>query len=76
MSKWMINNKKADFDGLAKKFNISVITARLIANRLINSKATEEADCTFETVDNSSLKSGSDKLKILDLWRTWKPERR
>lgn len=52
MSKWMINNKKADFDGLAKKFNISVITARLIANRLINSKATEEADCTFETVDN------------------------
>ena len=52
MAKWMIANKKADFDGLAREFNISNITARLIANRLINSKATESVDCTFETVNN------------------------
>ena len=52
MAKWMIANKKADFDGLAREFNISNITARLIANRLINSKATESTDCTVQSVDN------------------------
>ena len=33
MAKWMIANKKADFDGLAREFSIKNITARLIANR-------------------------------------------
>ncbi|MCR5771540.1 MAG: single-stranded-DNA-specific exonuclease RecJ [Butyrivibrio sp.] len=33
MSKWMIAAKKADFNKIAKEFNISPITARLIRNR-------------------------------------------
>ena len=30
---WMLQTKRADFDGLAKRFNISPITARIIRNR-------------------------------------------
>jgi single-stranded-DNA-specific exonuclease len=33
MSKWMIAAKKADFNKIAKDFNISPITARLLRNR-------------------------------------------
>ena len=33
MAKWMIAAKKADFDAIAKQFNISPITARLLRNR-------------------------------------------
>lgn len=51
MAKWMIANKKADFDGIAAKYGISNITARLIANRLINSRETEKEDCSLEKVD-------------------------
>ena len=50
MAKWMVANKKADFDRLAKEFGIRNITARLIANRLINSRETEEQDCSDEAV--------------------------
>ena len=32
MSKWMIANKKADFEKIAGEFGIRDITARLIAN--------------------------------------------
>lgn len=31
--KWYLQTKKADFEGIAKKFNISPITARLLRNR-------------------------------------------
>jgi single-stranded-DNA-specific exonuclease len=50
MSKWMIANKKADFDRLAKEFGIRNITARLIANRLITKRENEEAECSDEAV--------------------------
>ncbi|WP_029230745.1 single-stranded-DNA-specific exonuclease RecJ [Butyrivibrio sp. VCB2006] len=50
MAKWMVANKKADFDRLAKEFGIRNITARLIANRLINSRETEDIDCSDEAV--------------------------
>lgn len=50
MAKWMVANKKADFDRLAQEFGIRNITARLIANRLINSRETEEQDCSDEAV--------------------------
>ena len=51
MAKWMIANKKADFDALAKEFGIRNITARLIANRLITSRENESSECTSKTVD-------------------------
>ena len=33
MEKWFLTMKKADFSGIARKYNISPITARLIRNR-------------------------------------------
>jgi single-stranded-DNA-specific exonuclease len=51
MAKWMIANKKADFDSLAGKFGIRNVTARLIANRLITSRETEKIECSDEAVD-------------------------
>ena len=50
MAKWMVANKKADFEMLSKEFGIRDITARLIANRLIESRETEKEDCTIEKV--------------------------
>ena len=32
-AKWMVYAKKADFDGLAREFSISPVTARIIRNR-------------------------------------------
>ncbi len=32
-AKWMVYGKKADFDGLAREFHISPVTARIIRNR-------------------------------------------
>ena len=32
-AKWMVYTKKADFDGLAREFSISPVTARIIRNR-------------------------------------------
>ncbi len=51
MSKWMIANKKADFDHLADRFGIKNITARLIANRLITKRELEEKECSDEAVE-------------------------
>lgn len=51
MSKWMIANKKADFDKISNKFGISNITARLIANRLITSRELEDKECTEQTIE-------------------------
>ncbi|SFP58395.1 single-stranded-DNA-specific exonuclease [Butyrivibrio proteoclasticus] len=70
MAKWMIANKKADFDGIAAKYGISNITARLIANRLINSRETEKEDCTLEKVDeylNGSVSMLHDPFKMADM---------
>ena len=70
MAKWMIANKKADFDGIAAKYGISNITARLIANRLINSRETEKEDCSDEAVDaylNGSVSMLHDPLKMADM---------
>lgn len=50
MAKWMIANKKADFDGLAREFSIKNITARLIANRLITDRTKENIQCNEEAV--------------------------
>ena len=61
MAKWMIANKKADFDGLAGKFGIRNVTARLIANRLITSRETESIECNDETV-NAYLNADLDFL--------------
>lgn len=61
MSKWMVANKKADFDRLSKEFGIRDITARLIANRLIRSRETENIDCSDEAV-RAYLEGGLDKL--------------
>ena len=52
MAKWMIANKKADFDGLAREFGIRNITARLIANRLITDRTKESIQCSKEAVKN------------------------
>ena len=70
MAKWMIANKKADFDGIAAKYGISNITARLIANRLINSRETEKEDCSKEKVDaylNGNVSMLHDPFKMADM---------
>ena len=70
MAKWMIANKKADFDGIAAKYGISNITARLIANRLINSRETEKEDCSQEKVDaylNGNVSMLHDPFKMADM---------
>ena len=61
MSKWMIANKKADFDRLAKEFGIRNVTARLIANRLITNRANEATECSDVAVD-AYLNGGLDAL--------------
>ena len=33
MSKWMVAAKRADFDAIAQKYNISPVLARIIRNR-------------------------------------------
>ncbi len=70
MAKWMIANKKADFDGIAGKYGISNITARLIANRLINSRETEKEDCSDEAVDaylNGTVSMLHDPFQMADM---------
>ena len=33
MAKWMVSAKKADFDGIGKRFGIDPVIARIIRNR-------------------------------------------
>ena len=33
MGKWMVSAKKADFNGIAKRFHIDPVIARIIRNR-------------------------------------------
>ncbi len=51
MSKWMVANKRADFDAIAARFGIRNITARLIANRLITSNELSLDQCNERTID-------------------------
>ena len=70
MSKWMIANKKADFDRLAKEFGIRNVTARLIANRLITNRANEATECSEKAVDaylNGDLEALHDPKLMADM---------
>nr|WP_297704635.1 single-stranded-DNA-specific exonuclease RecJ [uncultured Butyrivibrio sp.] len=70
MSKWMIANKKADFDRIAEEFGIRNITARLIANRLISCREREALECSDEAVRAYLEKSVSimhDPMKMADM---------
>ena len=53
---WMLHAKKADFDGLAARFDISPVTARIIRNRDI------EDEAAFDRYLNGSLE---------DLYSPW-----
>ena len=33
MAKWFINMKKADFNGIARKYGVSTVIARIMRNR-------------------------------------------
>lgn len=39
MKKWFLYNKKADFQGIAAKFGIDPVTARILRNREVNSES-------------------------------------
>ena len=70
MSKWMVANKKADFDRIADKFAIRNITARLIANRLITKRENEKIECSDEAIDsylNAGLESLHDPYGMADM---------
>lgn len=61
MEKWVVAAKKADFQAIAKKFNINQVTARLLRNRdVIGDEAIEE-------YLNGSLLYLNDGLKMKDM---------
>lgn len=61
--KWLIESKKADFDHIAKKFNISPIVARVIRNRnIIGDEAIDEyLNGTLESISSPWLFKDMDK---------------
>ena len=63
MEKWLVINKKADFNELSRKFGISPVTARLIRNRDVVSE--EE----FDQYLNGTIQNANDPhlLKDVDL---------
>lgn len=70
MAKWMVAAKKADFDKIAQKFGIRNITARLIANRLITSRETADAECNERTIEaylNGDESMLNDPLGLFDI---------
>lgn len=70
MSKWMIANKKADFEGIASRFGITNITARLIANRLITNRELEQQQCSDKAIEeyiNGGLDSLHDPSLMADM---------
>ena len=70
MSKWMIANKKADFNGLSAKFGIRDVTARLIANRLITKRENEALECSDAAVDaylNGGIEALHDPKLMADM---------
>lgn len=60
-TKWYVYTKRADFDALAKKFNISPVIARILRNRDIISD--EDIDITL----NGSLKDLYDERLMPDM---------
>ena len=70
MSKWMVANKNADFEGISRKFGISPITARLIANRLITNREFEKTQCSDEKIDeylNAGIENLHDPSGMADM---------
>ena len=70
MSKWMVSAKKADFDGIAARFGIRNITARLIANRLITSNELAPQQCNDRTIGaylNGDLSMMGDPHGLADI---------
>ncbi|MCR5420295.1 MAG: single-stranded-DNA-specific exonuclease RecJ [Lachnospiraceae bacterium] len=61
MKKWMLMNKKADFDLIADKYNISPMLARIIRNRDI----TDDKD--IDLYLNGALKDMHDPLLLKDM---------
>ncbi|MCR4955107.1 MAG: single-stranded-DNA-specific exonuclease RecJ [Lachnospiraceae bacterium] len=55
-TKWMVQNKRGDFKGIAAKFGIDQVTARLLRNRDV---CTEEEIKQFLTCDVSGLEDGA-----------------
>lgn len=68
--KWFLQTKKADFNGIAKKYNISPITARLMRNRdVISEKEINQyLNGTITEISSPWLFKGMDKaVNILSI---------
>ena len=68
--KWFLQTKKADFNGIAKKYNISPITARLMRNRdVISEKEINQyLNGTINEISSPWLFKGMDKaVNILSI---------
>ena len=66
----MVSAKKADFDGIAARFGIRNITARLIANRLITSNELAPQQCNDRTIGaylNGDLSMMGDPHGLADI---------
>ena len=63
MEKWLIQTKKADFNGLGNKFNISPVIARIIRNRDIISEEEfkEYLDADIEELYSPFLLKGMEE---------------
>lgn len=69
MEKWMIYAKKADFDGIAAKYNINPIVARIIRNRDVigDEQMDEYLNGTIEGMHEPKLMKGiNEAVKILN----------
>lgn len=64
MEKWVVINKKADFDGLGRTFGISPVTARLIRNRDVMSEKEVEQYLygNINDINDSHLLKDVDRL--------------
>ena len=61
VEKWILQTKKAEFDEIAKKFNINPIVARVIRNRDV------EGDAAIEEYLNTDIKTLSSPWKFKDM---------
>lgn len=68
MAKWMVSAKKADFNGIAKRFGIDPVIARIIRNRDVEDEAAIEKflhGTTADLYDPSLLKDAGKAADIL-----------
>ena len=68
MAKWMVSAKKADFNGIAAKFQIDPVIARIIRNRdVVGDEAVEKFlhGTTADLYDPNLLKDGGKAAAIL-----------